>query len=81
MRSLLSINGAGAIETDKGGNVNFELMKFEDKILNIIDNQDDFTRSGLQGIVTAVVRNIYKAGENSGLRIAMRLLKVETKSQ
>ena len=40
-----------------------KLFSFEDDILKLIDNQDDFTRSDLQGVVSALVRNIYNAGE------------------
>ncbi len=36
--------------------------KYEDEILNLIDNQDDFTRSDLQGIVTVLVNKIMKDG-------------------
>lgn len=32
----------------------------EDKILDLIDNRDNFTRSDLQGIVSALVRTITK---------------------
>ncbi len=35
-----------------------KLSKFEDEILDLIDNRDDFTRSDLQGIVSAIVRKI-----------------------
>ncbi len=36
--------------------------KYEDEILDLIDNQDEFTRSDLQGIVTALVNKIMQAG-------------------
>ena len=36
--------------------------KYEDEILNLIDNQDDFTRSDLQGIVTVLVNKIMQEG-------------------
>ena len=36
--------------------------KCEDVILNLIDNQDDFTRSDLQGIVTVLVNKIMNKG-------------------
>ena len=36
--------------------------KYEDEILNLIDNQDDFTRSDLQGIVTVLVNKIMEGG-------------------
>ena len=43
-----------------------KLFSFEDDILKLIDNQDDFTRSDLQGVVSALVRNIYNAGMEAG---------------
>ncbi len=36
--------------------------KYEDEILDLIDNQDEFTRSDLQGIVTALVNKIISEG-------------------
>ncbi len=36
--------------------------KYEDEILNLIDNQDEFTRSDLQGIVTVLVNKIMNEG-------------------
>ncbi len=36
--------------------------KYEDEILNLIDNQDEFTRSDLQGIVTVLVNKIMGNG-------------------
>jgi len=36
--------------------------KYEDEILNLIDNQDEFTRSDLQGIVTVLVNKIMESG-------------------
>lgn len=35
-----------------------ELSTFEDEILNLIDDRDDYTRSDLQGIVAALVLKI-----------------------
>ena len=35
---------------------------YEDEILNLIDNQDEFTRSDLQGIVTVLVNKIMNEG-------------------
>jgi hypothetical protein len=35
-----------------------KIHKYSDKILEIIDNQDNFTRGDLQGAVEAVVMNI-----------------------
>ena len=35
---------------------NFEIqMELENRILELIDNQDDYTRSDLQGIVSVIV--------------------------
>ena len=36
--------------------------EYEDEILNLIDNQDEFTRSDLQGIVTVLVNKIMENG-------------------
>ena len=36
--------------------------KYEDEILDLIDNQDEFTRSDLQGIVTVLVYKIMQEG-------------------
>ncbi len=36
--------------------------KYEDEILDLIDNQDEFTRSDLQGIVTVLVNKIMNEG-------------------
>lgn len=36
--------------------------KYEDEILNLIDNQDEYTRSDLQGIVTVLVNKIMQEG-------------------
>lgn len=41
------------------------LSTLEDKILNLIDERDDYTRSDLQGVVTAIVLQIYKAGKEA----------------
>jgi len=38
--------------------------KYEDEILNLIDNRDQYTRSDLQGIVTVLVNKIMEAGHN-----------------
>ena len=50
------------LEWDK--EVFFHLSQFEDDILEIIDHQDEFTRSDLQGGVMAVVRKIYRFGHD-----------------
>lgn len=36
--------------------------KYEDEILDLIDNQDEYTRSDLQGIVTVLVNKIMQDG-------------------
>lgn len=36
--------------------------KYEDEILDLIDNQDEYTRSDLQGIVTALINKIMNEG-------------------
>lgn len=41
-----------------------ELSNFEDEILELIDEQDDMTRSDLQGAVSVIVWKIYnKVGD------------------
>lgn len=39
-----------------------QTIKFENKILELIDDQDLFTRSDLQGIVTVLVNDIMLEG-------------------
>jgi hypothetical protein len=34
--------------------------KYENEILEVIDNQDDYTRSDLQGRISAIVLNIMR---------------------
>lgn len=36
--------------------------QFENKILELIDNQEDYTRSDIQGIVTVLVNEIMEKG-------------------
>lgn len=36
--------------------------EYEDEILELIDNQDEYTRSDLQGIVTVLVNKIMEGG-------------------
>ena len=36
--------------------------EFENEILELIDNQDEYTRSDLQGIVTVLVNKIMQKG-------------------
>lgn len=40
--------------------------EFENEILELIDNQDDYTRSDLQGRVSAIVINILRKGKELG---------------
>lgn len=37
-------------------------LEFENEILDLIDNQDQYTRSDLQGIVTVLVNKIMEKG-------------------
>lgn len=37
--------------------------EFENEILELIDNQDEYTRSDLQGRVSAIVMNILRKGK------------------
>lgn len=48
--------------------------KYEDEILNLIDNQDKYTRSDLQGIVTVLVNKIM----NEGFKIISEQEKTKT---
>ncbi len=43
------------------------LSKYEDEILNLIDEQPDMTRSDLQGVVAALIMNIYREGVSRNL--------------
>ena len=36
--------------------------EYENEILELIDNQDEFTRSDIQGIVTVLVNKIMESG-------------------
>jgi len=40
--------------------------EFENEILELIDNQDDYTRSDLQGRVSAIVMIILRKGKELG---------------
>lgn len=40
------------------------MNEFENQILGLIDYQDDYTRSDLQGAVGAIVWNILNKGKN-----------------
>lgn len=37
-------------------------LEYENEILELIDNQDEYTRSDLQGIVTVLVNKIMENG-------------------
>lgn len=41
-----------------------KIIKYSDKILEIIDNRDNFTRGDLQGVVAAVVMKIINETRN-----------------
>ncbi len=49
--------------------------QYEDEILDLIDNQDEYTRSDLQGIVTVLVNKIM----NEGFKIISDQSKAERK--
>lgn len=38
------------------------INQYSDEILEVIDNQEEYTRSDLQGRVEAIVMNILRAG-------------------
>ena len=40
--------------------------EYENEILELIDNQNDYTRSDLQGIVSAIVVKILSKGKELG---------------
>ncbi len=42
------------------------LNQYEDEILELVDDQDDYTRSDVQGRVMAIVRKIFAAGQGHG---------------
>ncbi len=48
------------------------LNEYEEKILTLIDDQDEFTRSDLQGAVMAVARQIFAAGQKHGQTMASK---------
>lgn len=43
------------------------ISNYEDEILDLIENQEDMTRSDLQGVVGALVMNIYRTGVSRDL--------------
>ncbi len=42
------------------------LSRYEDEILELVDDQDDYTRSDLQGRVMVIARKIFAAGQGHG---------------
>jgi hypothetical protein len=42
----------------------WQIHEFENEILELIDEQDKYTRSDLQGRVAVIVANILRAGKN-----------------
>jgi hypothetical protein len=42
----------------------WQVHEFENEILELIDKQDDYTRSDLQGRVAVIVANLLKAGKD-----------------
>ncbi len=47
------------------------ISQYEDRILELIDNQDKFTRSDLQGAVGAVIINILNTGIKMGQEVML----------
>ena len=43
--------------------IDYQKEEYEEKILQLIDNRDEFTRSDLQGIVSVLVETIMEGGE------------------
>ncbi len=48
------------------------LSRYEDEILELVDDQDDYTRSDLQGRVMAIVRKIFAAGQEHGQQMPVK---------
>ncbi len=48
------------------------LNQYENEILELVDEQDDYTRSDLQGRVMAIVRNIFAAGQQHGQKMSTK---------
>ena len=44
------------------------LSKYEDEILDVIYNQDEYTTSDLQGVVGAIVYRIYLEGQKAATK-------------
>ncbi len=45
------------------------LSRYEDEILELVDEQDDYTRSDLQGRVMAIVHEVFAAGQQHGQKM------------
>ena len=58
IKSLISIKLLKSMNTKEI----LQLNKYENEILELIDNQDEFTRSDFQARVQAVVLNIVRGG-------------------
>ena len=43
-----------------------ELSKYQDEILDIINNLEEFTTSDLQGVLSAITKKIYDEGFEDG---------------
>lgn len=41
------------------------INKYSSEILDVVYNQNEFTTSDLQGVVEAIVRNIYEEGRKA----------------
>lgn len=45
------------------------LNQYENEILELVDEQDDYTRSDLQGRVMAIVNKVFAAGQQHGQKM------------
>jgi len=54
---------------------------FEEEILDIVDKRDDFTRSDLQGIVSATIQKIMAFGVEIASDEAIRIVKEAKKEK
>jgi len=43
-----------------------DLSKYQDEILDIINNLEEFTTSDLQGVLSVITKNIYDEGYKDG---------------
>lgn len=55
--------------------IDTELLLIGDKILEIVDNADDFDRSDLQGCIEAQVRIAYLTGKAESTKEALDIVK------